>query len=417
MKNRFFFLLLWCTLCFSRAALAATPALNPNDWNFVLVPSFESQGGTGNNLSPTGLNHALRFGQLLNAQLAGKQAQVRQVYAFTPSGSSSMVPLETIEPYALLNNLGVTSQSLSPGDASVYNSPAYFLLQLLGNQPRGTYVMALPPDMLQAMVSAVSNDTLALNGTHQYVVLSGQSAPFAVGTYDDGIADDAHFPAVPLPKRSACSQPAVTVHAKAPGGWQPYTEQKVYLVRHVEAHPSGNFENGNYVCQGQWRALGANGRLSDLMSPRKPDHIFTSNPNNIIGCSGTCSYIRPSLTVAPFAIQHNLPLTLADFQWNDAVDLAQALFNRASPHFKHPESGSTILVGWEHAHIEKAVKYLLTSMYQNAGAAAQVPAWGFEDYDSVWELSTDKHGHLTFRNTCEAIPTAALPSTCPAFFQ
>ncbi len=415
MMLRFFGLLL-CALCFGRAALAASPALNPNEWNFVLVPSFESQAGNGNNLSPTGLNHSLRFGQLLNSLLAGKAGQVRQVYAFTYSGSPSMVPLQTIEPYALLNNFGVSSQSLSQGDASVYNSPAYFMQQLLGNQPRGTYVMAMPPEMIQAVVGSVSNDALALNGTHQYVVLSGQSLPFAVGTYSDGIADNPHFPKVALPPRAACPQQPVTIQAKAPGGWQPYTDQKVYLVRHVEAHPSGNFENGNYVCQGQWRALGANARISEIIK-RKPDYVFTSNPNNIIGCNGTCSYIRPSLTVAPFAIEHNLPLTLAEFQWNDATDLAQALFNRASPYFSRAEHGATILVGWEHAHIEKAVKYLLSGMYRNPAAAAQVPAWSFEDYDTVWELSTDKQGNLNFRNTCEAIPTAALPSTCPAFFQ
>ncbi|WP_028456480.1 hypothetical protein [Chitinilyticum litopenaei] len=412
-----FFLMLLCALSFSRAALAAQPALNPNDWNIVLVPSFASQSGQGNNLSPTGLNHALRFGQLLSGLMAGKSAQLRQVYAFTYAGAPSLAPLQTIEPYALLNNQGVSSQSLNQGDASVYNSPAYFLQQLLGNQPRGTYVMAMPPEMIQAMIASVSSDTLTLNGTHQYVVLSGQSTPFTVSSYDDGIADDARFPQVALPPRSTCPQAPVTIQARAPGGWQPYTEQKVYLVRHVEAHPSGNFENGNYVCQGQWRALGANGRLSEIMGKRKPDYIFTSNPNNIIGCSGTCSYIRPALTVAPFAIEHNMPLTLAEFQWNDATDLAQALFNRASPYFSRAEKGGTILVGWEHAHIEKAVKYLLAGMYRNPAAAAQVPAWSFEDYDSVWELATDKQGNLTFRNTCEAIPSAALPSTCPAFFQ
>ena len=409
-------LLLLCALCLNRAALAASPALNPNDWNLVLVPGFESQAAEGNNLSPTGLNHALRFGQLLNGLLAGKAGQVRQVYAFTYAGSPSMVPLQTIEPYALLNNFGVSSQKLSQGDASVYNSPAYFVQQLLGNQPRGTYVMAMPPEMIQAMAGSVSNDALALNGTHQYVVLSGQSQPFALGIYSDGIADDPQFPRLPLPPRAACAQPPVTIQARAPGGWQPYTEQKVYLVRHVEAHPSGNFENGNYVCQGQWRALGANARLSDIMK-RKPDHIFTSDPDNIIGCNGTCSYIRPSLTVAPFAIEHGLPLTLAEFQWNDAIDLAQALFNRASPYFSRAAQGGTVLVGWEHAHIEKAVQYLLTGMYRNPAAAAQVPPWSFDDYDSVWELSTDRQGNLTFRNTCEAIPTIALPSTCPAFFQ
>ncbi|KAF0813691.1 hypothetical protein IGB42_02044 [Andreprevotia sp. IGB-42] len=412
-----FLLLLLCALCCSRLALAGQPALNPNDWNFVLVPSFDSQTGKGNTLSVSGLNHALRFGQLLNSMLAGKQGQVRQVYAFSYTNDDSMVPLQTIEPYALLNNLGVSVQKLSVGDASVYNSPAYFMQQLLGNQPRGTYIMAMPPAMLQQVAGALGNGSISIDGTHQYVVLSGRDQPFATSSYDDQIKDVADYPVVPLPARSACPQSPVTIRAKAPGGWRPYTEQTVYLVRHVEAHPTGNFENGNYVCQGQWRALGANGRLLEIMRNRKPDYVFTSDPSNIIGCSGTCSYIRPSLTVSPFAVQHKLPLTLATFQWSDATDLAQSLFNRESPYFKHPDSGASILVGWEHAHIQKAVQYLLETMYRNPEAAKQLPAWSFEDYDTVWALSTSKDGELTFRNTCEAIPTAALPSTCPAFFQ
>jgi hypothetical protein len=269
------------------------------------------------------------------------------------------------------------------------------------------------------VVSTLGNGSLSLDGTHQYVVLSGRDQPFAISSYDDQIANVADYPKGLLQQLpgGTCPQSSVTIHAKAPKGWQPYTEQKVYLVRHVEAHPTGNFENGNYVCQGQWRALGANGRLLEIMGNRKPDHVFTSNPANIIGCSGTCSYVRPSLTVAPFAIQYDLPLTLAQFQWSDAIDLAQALFNRESPYFKHADSGATILVGWEHAHIEKAVKYLLATMYRSPDAAQKVPAWSFEDYDTVWELSTNKDGDLTFRNTCEGFSTAVLPSTCPAFFQ
>src|SRR5215831_9418947 len=90
-------------------AQTATPALNLNDWNFVLTPTFEqAEGKKGesaktNNLSVTGLNHSLQFAQLLNGLTAGKTKQIQQVYALNEkANSNSMTPVESIEPFALL---------------------------------------------------------------------------------------------------------------------------------------------------------------------------------------------------------------------------------------------------------------------------------------------------------------------------
>ena len=411
-------LILLCLCPFARAQ--QLPPLNANDWNFVLVQPFETppSATNSNNLSVTGLNHALRFAQLLNTATAGKQPQIQQVYAFTDaSNPGNMAVLQSIQPYALLNNLGVKQLALNPGDVTVYNSPAYFVRQILANQARGTYIMAMPVPMMQALVSELTGSTISLDGLQNYLTVSGNGSQFMASIYQDGIQPDAAYPRIPLPARSACPQQPVTVKAPPPAGLHAYTDQKVYLVRHVEAHPTGNFENGNYVCQGQWRALGANDILMDKMDKRRPDYVLSSDPANIIDCGEACPYIRPSMTVAPFAIQHGLPLTLAKFQWQDATDLAEALFNRDSPYFQHPAKGSAILVGWEHDHIVKAVNYLLGTLYRNPGAAAQIPDWNFDDYDTIWELSTDKTGALTFRNSCEGIPSTRLPSSCPAFFQ
>jgi len=396
-------------------AAQSPPPLNANNWNFVLVPAFEHDASS-NNLTVTGLNHALRFGQQLNNLLAGKQNQVRQVYALSED-HQDMTPVESIEPYALLNNLGVKTQTLNHGDAASYNSPAYFILQIVANHPAGTYIMALPNDMLQPMVKALGGSSCKLPGVGQYWVASGQSLPFSGAVFDDQIPTQHSYPSIPLPNRSACTQNHVEFTLPAPAGLQPYLARKVYLVRHVEAHPSGNFENGNYVCQGQWRALGANHILLEIMHNTLPDAVLTSNPGNIIDGGAAYSYIRPALTVAPFAIQSRLPLTLAPFQWEDAEDLAQALFNSQSPYLAQLKGDSSILVGWEHDHIQKAVHYLLETMYQNPAAAKALPNWGFDDYDTVWELSTDQTGALKFQNTCEGIATVQLPSTCPAFFE
>ena len=208
----------------------------------------------------------------------------------------------------------------------------------------------------------------------------------------------------------------MTISATAPSGLNFYVSQTVHLIRHVEAHPTNSFENGNYVCQGQWRALGANSRLKNLM-PRLPGYVFSSNPHNLIGCGDACSYIRPALTAAPFAIQNGLPLTLATFKWDDPEDLARALFDRDSPYFPHAASDANILVAWEHGNLQSAVKKVFKDVYQNPQAADLLPRWSFSDYDTVWILSTDEKGTLTFTNSCEHIPTASLPSTCPAFWQ
>lgn len=399
---------------------AAQPALNANDWNFVLVPSFERppQNEATNNLSVTGLNHSLRFGQLLKGLTSGKDAQIQQILALTGSADpADMAPLQSIQHFAVLAELAVSVQSVTVGNPSAYNSPAALAADLMGNQPRGTYVVVAPPAVIGELAQALGGVGFQMPAGADYAVLSGNSVPLTVNTYDDGIAPDPAYPAIPLPPATKnCAVPLVTIKVPVPAGLKPYTSQTVHLVRHVEAHPTATFENGNYVCQGQWRALGANDILSKLMK-RRPDYVFTSNPNGLISCDGTCSYIRPTLTVAPFAIQNGLPLTLAPFQWNDPEDLARALFDRDSPYFSHPASGATILVGWEHGNIEKAVKILFASVYRNPQAAARLPAWSYGDYDTVWTLSTDKDGTLSFTNSCEHIPTASLPSTCPAFWQ
>lgn len=401
-------------LLVSFSARAEAPPLNANDWNFVLVSSFDH--GPHNNLSVTGLNASLRFGQTLTSLTAGRLGQVRQVYALTmnaPEMKADMAPLESIQPYALLNYLSVKVIRLNSGGPSVYNSPAYFMQQLLANQQRGIYVMAMPHDILVRIAETLTGTPPRLDDQHYYVI-SGQAGALAINAYEHEIVPVSTYPHIALPKRSAtCPQAPVTIRVKPPAGLKPYTSQKALLVRHVEAHPGGNFENGNYVCQGQWRALGANHILLEKLG-RRPDYIYTSDPVNIIDCGAACSYIRPSLTVSPFAIQHGIPLTLAPFQWDDAADLAMALFDRNSPYLQRPASGSTVLVGWEHDHIVKAVTYLLGSVYRDPAAAAHLPAWNYEDYDSVWELSTDKDGTLTFRNRCEGIASSALPSTCPA---
>ena len=64
---------------------------------------------------------------------------------------------------------------------------------------------------------------------------------------------------------------------------------------------------------------------------------------------------------------------------------------------------------------QKAVDYLLGTLYQNPKAVADLPEWNYTDYDSIWTISIDATGNLQFSNSCEGLHSELLPSTCPAF--
>ena len=404
------------------AANPPTPPLDANAWNIVLVQRFEKDSGT-DILSAKGFNHALQFGQLLSLITAGRQPQVQQLMAFTADSTpTDITPLQSIEPYAVLNNRAVSQIIVNKGDANTYNSPSYIISGILANQPAGTYIIAMPADMINETLAQLLGDSskkagIPAGNANQYVVLTRENGNTGAIAYNDGISPATRFPEQDLSyaRSNSCPQPVtrITVPRPVSSQFQLNNRQTVYFIRHVEAHPNGNFENGNFVCQGAWRALGANGILDRIIGGT-PQHLFTTNPNDIIGCNGSCSYIRPTLTIAPYAIAHQKPLKLARFQWNDPGTLAASLFTRNSAYSVPSFAGSTTLVAWEHGNIDKAVRYLIGAVYNAPTAVAKLPAWSYTDYDTVWKLETDDQGNLTFSNTCEHIDTDALPSTCPA---
>jgi len=404
-------------------AAPSTPTLDGNAWNFIFVQSFEGDLGPNNNLSIEGFNHAHLFGQLLNTLTAGKSGAIRQAYVFDPSDglASDMRASESIEPFAVLNNLGIIHVLVNSGDASVYNSPAYILNQILANQPGGIYVIAMPAAVINNTLQSLGGPSnpapsLAPGDSHQYAVWSVEQGKSSIAVYEDGLKPEKRYPELHVRGGAQCPQNPVTIHVKNPhvGEFKLNAGLTIHFIRHVEAHPTGSFEDGNYVCQGEWRAIGATEILRKKIGGL-PDTIYTTNPNDIIGCSTQCSYVRPSLTIAPFAIEHGRKLELASYQWNDAPSLAAALFTQNSPYSKKEFDHSTILVAWEHVHIEQAIKYLFGAIYGDVKAANQVPAWSYTDYDSIWTVKSDERGDLTFTNSCEGIASETLPSTCPAF--
>jgi hypothetical protein len=187
------------------------------------------------------------------------------------------------------------------------------------------------------------------------------------------------------------------------------TNETLYLIRHAEAHPIPTWENGNYVAQGQWRSLALPAALKGKIAP---DQVYSIDPAQVVpsGYFGW-SYVRPSLTIQPYAIANNLPYNLvANFELDDTTTVTQ---NTIDFFFNEPQfSNHKILLAWEHEHFPPLVSALL-KIY---GSSQTAPAWASGDYDSIWTVTIDANGNLTANNAlCEGISMATLPETPPQF--
>jgi hypothetical protein len=128
------------------------------------------------------------------------------------------------------------------------------------------------------------------------------------------------------------------------------------------------------------------------------------------------SYVRPSLTVAPYAIANNLPYNLAA-SFELMAQNAPQLATRAGAFFFSGGkfSNQKVLLAWEHNHIPPTVNALLTGYFPNGGGPA-APDWPENDYDTIWTVTLDAMGNVTVDNAkFQGIDSAALPATSPRF--
>jgi hypothetical protein len=411
----------------------------------------------------------------LQQQVLGTQ-NVTGIYALEPmthlqtAGKyPDIVALETIQQFAMLNQTSASYQGSGPVTANSYPifasysleaalpdnvaPPAFLCAACQGLDFRdqdgdnealvtgivkadvpGFYVFSAPWETtrsLLANINKLEHYNLALPASYIspnfiYAISITPSGRARLVTYNSNLNPPSTYPVLPPPPlvSTACNTPqtqaffsrAVTGGidgAVIPAGTN--TNETVYFVRHAEAHPASWWDDGNYIGEGQWRALDLPNALRDKILPTQ---VYAVDP--AIGNPGgegsvASSYVRPSLTVEPYAIANNLPFKLAGSVPVFSQNPPQ-LSTAASDYFftGGTFSNQTILVGWEHDHIPPTVNALLTSYHANGQQPA--PNWPDTDYDTIWTVKLDAVGNVTVDNgMCEGINSATLPKTPPQF--
>lgn len=306
------------------------------------------------------------------------------------------------------------------------------------NDP-GYYVFSAPWETIKAMMGNINvqySFNLILPETYSgtnflYAISISSSENAKLTTFNSMLNPPKTYPVLPSQvKIAACTnqfQPYFS--AKRIGGENGVTipagintNSTIYIVRHAEAHPDPDykFDDGNYVAAGQWRAL----YLADSLRGKiSPDVVYSIDPAGTWypNHDDNVSYVRPSLTVLPYAIANNLPYHLAsDLSLGSAFTPTDETVaqNTSDYFFKGGKfSNKKVLVAWESGHIKPFIKKLMESY---GGDYDPLPEnwtdWPAEDYDTIWTVTLDDQGNLSVDNgLCEGIESASLPATAPQF--
>ena len=443
---------------------------------FVVSQDLAFQDQASGDVSPTtanltnkGLQRSLLMAPFLQQAVLGMN-NVTGIYALEPmthpqtaGNYPDMVALETIQQFAMLNQItlsGTTAnsypilasyspesvpagvalplftctacQGLDFNDQNNPNGDNESLAEgIIADDAAGFYVFSAPWETtidLLTNINLKEGYQLSLPTGYQgpnyiYAISIPPSAPSGnatLVTYDSSLNPPSTYPVLPAPGvgSAACGAqtpfriPAIGSIPPPPSGVF-NSNETFYFIRHGEAHPTSTWEDGNYVGTGQWRALDLPNALRGKISPTQvysidPSLGFASN-----GVSSNLSYVRPSLTVEPYAIANNLPFNLA---------ASVAVFTQNSPQLSTLASdyffsggkfsNQTILAAWEHDHIPSTVNALLAAY----ASGQTVPNWPDADYDTIWTVKLDANSNLTIDNAlCEGIAPPTVPATAPIF--
>lgn len=477
MKSVFLMGILIFSLSGCGGSSASTP-LSARNINLIFVVSPDLAHDPLGDINPTtaslsnqGLQRSLLMGSYLKQTLLGTNNVTGinvlepMTHLQTANNYPDMAALAFVQQFALLNQVtiqGTIGNSYpigtsygGPGDvpSGVVMPPSFptdcqglafndasgnnlaLVTGIIHANTPGFYVFSAPWETTHALLADIKTTkgyNLNLPTTYMgpnvvYVISIPLVGNASLAAFDSKLSPTTTYPVLPSPVASAaCTQQTSFSYSRTggvngaiiPSGTN--TNETVYLIRHVEAHPSSTFEDGNYVGQGQWRALDLpNVMPSALQGQSSPTQVYSIDPAqsfSLGSLSESVSYVRPSLTVLPYAIANNLPYNLAaSFALGTdptssvaAQDASNFFFNGGT------FSNQTVLVAWEHEHFPPLVEYLLTS-YGGTVAAPSL-SWPQTDYDTIWTVTLDASGNVTVNNAlCEGIDSTLLPVTAPLF--
>ncbi|MBI9080741.1 MAG: hypothetical protein JEY79_13505 [Pseudodesulfovibrio sp.] len=427
------------------------------------------------NLTSQGLQRSLQMATYLKNKVLG-QKNVTSIYALSPmthlqtaNNYPDMTAIGSIQQFALLNKntvaippkYGYSSYTAysypikaAYGEGSVPGGvviPDAYCPDCIGldfndmkdnnvgiatgiiseNNP-GFYVFSSPWETTSGLIDKINRHhalNLDIPTTYRgpnfiYVISISPDGKASLITYDVNINPLSTYPNLPSPVvRAPCTysqQPHSKISlsgTKAPANIN--TSETVYIVRHAEAHPDPQpaFENGNFVGAGQWRALELSNALAGKINP---EIVYSCDPAQWYSTKGinpldyiNVSYVRPSLTIWPYAIANNLPYRLVSTFLLMKPGQAQLASN-----FFFTEgsfTGQSILLAWESTRIKPIINKLLES-YGASGADLLDENWPVTDYNTIWTVTIDANGNLTVENAlCEGINSDKLPEQAPQF--
>lgn len=423
------------------------------------------------NLTNQGLQRSLLMATYLKTQVMGAK-NVTGIYTLTPmthlqtaNNYPDMTAIGFIQQFALLNQITLpvdTTGSTYTGNnyplhaayapGSVPNGVALptpycpncygldfnntggnndaLVSGIIDNKIPGYYVFSAPWETISALLAKINNlygynlnlPVTYRSPNHVYVISIPSSGSASLVTYNSNLNPPDTYPVLPssVPSASCTYTQQAYFSTTRTGGVDGAvipaninSNQKIYIIRHAEAHPDAGFrfEDGNYVGAGQWRALDLPNALRGKISPNMvysidPAQWYSTGYFNV-------SYVRPSLTVLPYAIANNLPYYLvSSFSILDPNEpqLASNFFFTGGT-----LSNQTVLLAWESSRIKPLINSLLNS-YGVSSLPLLPTTWPNADYDTIWTVTLDAQGNLTVDNAmCEGIDSAKLPAAAPQF--
>lgn len=459
----------------------APAPLSASDLNLIFVVSedlaYAAPGDinrTTANLTNRGLQRTLLLASFLEKNVLGNK-NVSAIYALEPmthlqtsAQYPDMVPVETIQQFAVMNQITLSCENLPPITAYSYPVRASYSLAPLPDgvappllscsdcqgldfhdmnddnevlvdgiiqaKTPGFYVFSAPWETirtLMAKISQLEGYNLTTPSTYAgpnilYAISIAHSGTAGLFTYNSAANPQWSYPGLPsggiVPAPCLPATTHTTFHVQVTGGVNGAvvpaginTNQTLYFIRHAEAHPAQWWDDGNFIGAGQWRALDLPNALHGKIHPHLVLSIDPAQtlPSADGGVDEGYSYVRTNFTVLPYAIANALPYKLAASFEMMAQNPPQLATQASQFFFFGGEfSNQKMLVGWEHDHIAPTINALLQTYH----GSQTVHDWPDDDYDTVWTVNLDAHGNVAIDNsTCEGISSSALPLAPPQF--